>query len=411
MAVDVLIFRALALLGLAILVAIAARRLKLPYTVGLVLAGAGLAAARVDAGLALTHDLIFDVVLPPLLFEAALNLGWREFRRELVPVLALSTVGVLLCAGVVAGGLVYWIGWPIGSALVFGALISATDPIAVIALLKEAGASGRLRLVIESESLINDGTAAVLFTTILAWAAHDSSQSGPLAIAGAFLGVAGGGLFVGLAIGFLATLVAGRTDDHLVETALSAVAAFGSFLIAEHFHVSGVLATVAAGIVMGNLGVLGPVERPSFWMTQRGRSFVLEFWEFAAFLANSLVFLLIGSALAEVDFSREGWRTLAIGVLLTLLGRAIAVYPIGAALWPTRWAIPLKEQHFLWWGGLRGALALALALALPYDLPRREDILIVAFAVVAFSIVIQGLTAPFVLKALGLQGKKAEARA
>ena len=110
---DVLIFRALALLGLAILVAIAARRLKLPYTVGLVLAGAGLAAARVDAGLALTHDLIFDVVLPPLLFEAALNLHWRDVRRELVPVLALSTIGVLLCAAVVAAGLVYWLGWPI----------------------------------------------------------------------------------------------------------------------------------------------------------------------------------------------------------------------------------------------------------------------------------------------------------
>jgi len=406
MDVDVLIFRALALLGLAILVAIAARRLKLPYTIGLVFAGAGLAVSRIDAGVALTHDLIFDVVLPPLLFEAALNLGWREFRRELVPVLALATIGVLLCAGVVAGGLVYWVGWPIESALVFGALISATDPIAVIALLKEAGASGRLKLMIESESLINDGMAAVLFTTILAWAAHDPSQaSGPFPIAVAFAGIAGGGLLVGLAVGFIATLIAGRTDDHLVETALTAVAAFGSFLIAERLHASGVLATVAAGIVMGNLGVLGPQERPNFRLTQRGRTFVLEFWEFGAFLANSLVFLLIGSALAGVDFQREGWRMLALAVLLALLGRAAAVYPIGLAFSCSRWSIPFKEQHVLWWGGLRGALALALALALPYDIRYREDILIVAFAVVAFSIVIQGLTAPFLLKALGLAGR------
>jgi monovalent cation:H+ antiporter, CPA1 family len=407
---DVLIFRALALLGLAILVAIAARRLKLPYTIGLVLAGAGLAAARVDAGLALTHDLIFDVVLPPLLFEAALNLRWREFRRELVPVLALATIGVLLCAGVVAAGLVHWVGWPLESALVFGALISATDPIAVIALLREARASGRLRLLIEAESLINDGTAAVLFATILAWAAHDPSQaSGAFPVATAFLGIAGGGLLVGLAVGFVATLIAGRTDDHLVEAALSAVAAFGSFLIAERFHASGVLATVAAGIVMGNLGVLGPEERPNLRLTPRGRTFVLEFWEFAAFLANSLVFLLIGSALAGVDFGREGWRTLALGILLALLGRAAAVYPIGLLFIRSRWAIPFKEQHLLWWGGLRGALALALALALPPDLPHREDILIVAFAVVAFSIVVQGLTAPFALTALGLTATKGQA--
>ena len=164
---DVLLIRAFALLGLAILVALAARRLRLPYTVGLALAGAALAAFRVNAGLALTHDLIFDVVLPPLLFEAALNLHWSELKRDLAPVIALSTVGVALSACVVAGGMHAWLGWPIGSALVFGALIAATDPIAVIALLRESAITGRLRLLIEAESLVNDGAAAVLFTLIL----------------------------------------------------------------------------------------------------------------------------------------------------------------------------------------------------------------------------------------------------
>src|SRR6516225_5191478 len=154
---DVLIIRALALLGLAILVALAARRLRLPYTVGLVFAGAALAAFRVDTGLALTHDLIFDVVLPPLLFEAALNLNWDELKRDLAPVTVLSTAGVALCAAVVAGGLVYWLGWGLEPALAFGALIAATDPIAVIALLRESRAKGRLRLLIEAESLFNDG--------------------------------------------------------------------------------------------------------------------------------------------------------------------------------------------------------------------------------------------------------------
>ena len=400
---DVLVFRALALLGLAILVALAARRLRLPYTVGLVLAGAALAATRSQAGLALTHDLIFDVVLPPLLFEAALNLGWSDVRRDLVPVVALSTIGVALCALFVAGGLALWLGWRLESALVFGALIGATDPIAVIALLRESGVTGRLSLVIEAESLFNDGVAAILFTLILVWAAHDGGNAqNPLATLTTLVVVAGGGLAAGFSVGLIAVMIAGTSDDHLVETALTAVAAFGSFLVAEHLGASGVLATVVAGMTMGNLGVLTPKKRFGVSFTPHGRAFVLEFWEFAAFLANSLVFLLIGSAMATIDFAREGLAALALVIALALLGRAFAVYPICFAFARTRWAIPLNQQHLMWWGGLRGALALALALALPGDLPRRDDILISAFAVVAFSVIVQGLTAPVVLRALRL---------
>jgi Na+:H+ antiporter len=398
---DILLFRALSLLGLAILVALAARRLRLPYTVGLVLAGAALAATRSHAGLALTHDLIFDVVLPPLLFEAALNLRWSDLRRDLVPVVALSTIGVALCAAVVAGGLAALLGWPLESALVFGALISATDPISVIALLKESAVTGRLSLLIEAESLLNDGAAAVLFTLILIWTAHDPGNAqGALAAITTFIVVAGGGLAAGFGVGMIAVMIAGTSDDHLVETALTVVAAFGSFLIAEHFGASGVLASVAAGMTMGNLGVLMPKERFGLSITPHGRAFVLEFWEFAAFLANSLVFLLIGSAMATIDFAREGLLALTLVIALALLGRAVAVYPISFAFARTRWAIPLNQQHLMWWGGLRGALALALALALPADLPLRDDILISAFAVVAFSVIVQGLTAPLALKAL-----------
>lgn len=403
---DALLFRALGLLGLAILVALAARRFRLPYTVGLALAGAALAAFRVDTGLALTHDLIFDIVLPPLLFEAALNLNWNELKRVLAPVIVLSTVGVVLCAAVVAGGLVYWVGWEPEPALAFGALIAATDPIAVIALLRESRAKGRLRLMIEAESLLNDGAAAVLFALILAWARHDAaSAGGPFAAFVAFLVIAGGGVAVGLLVGLAAVLVAGSSDDHLVETALTAVAAFGSFLIAERFGASGVLAAVGAGLVLGNVGVLGRKGGHGLALTARGRAFVIEFWEFAAFLANSLVFILIGSALATIDYAREGVAALALAVALALFGRAVAVYPICLAFSPTRWAVPLREQHLLWWGGLRGALALALALALPPSLPRRDDILIAVFAVVAFSVIVQGLTAPLALRrAVGSNG-------
>ena len=397
---DVLLFRALSLLGLAILVALAARRLRLPYTVGLVLAGAAVAATRSHAGLALTHDLIFDVVLPPLLFEAALNVRWSDLKRDLLPVVALSTIGVALCAAVAAGGLVFGLGWPLESALVFGALISATDPIAVIALIKESRVTGRLSLLIEAESLFNDGAAAVLFTLILIWAAHNpGNMQDPLAAITTFVIVAGGGVAAGFSVGLIAVMIAGTSDDHLVETALTVVAAFGSFLIAEHFGASGVLASVVAGMTMGNLGVLMPKERFGLSITPHGRAFVLEFWEFAAFLANSLVFLLIGSAMATVDFAREGFLALTLVIALALLGRAAAVYPVCLAFLRSRWAIPLNQQHLMWWGGLRGALALALALALPADLPRRDDILISAFAVVAFSVIIQGLTAPLALKA------------
>jgi CPA1 family monovalent cation:H+ antiporter len=308
---------------------------------------------------------------------------------------------------VVAGGLARLLGWPIESALVFGALISATDPISVIALIKESRVTGRLSLLIEAESLFNDGAAAVLFTLILVWAAHDPGNAqGPLAALTTFVVVAGGGLAAGFGVGLIAVMIAGTSDDHLVETALTAVAAFGSFLIAEHFGASGVLASVAAGMTMGNLGVLMPRERFGLSLTPHGRAFVLEFWEFAAFLANSLVFLLIGSEMAIIDFAREGFFALTLAIALALLGRAVAVYPVSFAFARTRWAIPLNQQHLMWWGGLRGALTLALALALPADLPRRDDILISAFAVVAFSVIVQGLTAPIALKALRLGPKR-----
>jgi len=395
---EFLLTRTVALLGAAIVVAILARRLRLPYTVGLVLTGLGLALLRVDVGVGLTHDVIFDLILPPLLFEAALNLHWSELRRDLAPVLTLATLGVCLCALVVAAGLTMGLGWPLAPALVFGALIAATDPIAIIALLRETGVKGRLRLLIESESLLNDGVAALLFSLVVA-AMADAAAPTPWGVASQILLIGGGGLAVGIVCGAAAIFVAGRTDDHLVETALSAVAAYGSFLIADHFGSSGVLATVSAGLMMGNLGVLAEGAGP-FALSSQGRAFVLAFWEFAAFLANSFVFLMIGLALANVRV--RSFAELAIVIALALLGRAAAVYPLSLVFAGSRWKITLVQQHFLWWAGLRGALALALALALPPAMSYRDEVLVAAFGVVAFSVLAQGLTAGLWLKALGL---------
>ena len=384
-------------------VAIAARRLRLPYTVGLVLTGLALAFTGVETGLTLTHDVVFDLILPPLLFEAALNLHWRELRAELPLVLILSTLGVGLCALLVASGLTWGLRWPWGAAMTFGALIAATDPIAVIALLRETGVKGRLALLIESESLFNDGAAALLFTLVVGASALNSGATGWREIALQIALVGGGGVAIGLAVGGLAILMAGRSDDHLVETALTAVAAYGSFLTAEHLGASGVLATVCAGMVMGNLGVLAHDES-RFSLSVRGREFVLAFWEFSAFLANTFVFLMIGHALAGVR--THSVLELGAVVLLALAGRAAAVYPLGLALSRSRWRTTLAEQHFLWWGGLRGALALALALALPVGYPFRDDILAGAFGVVAFSVIVQGLTAGAALKLLGLSPRQ-----
>ena len=379
-----------ALLGVAMAVAILARRLALPYTVGLVTTGFALALARVDAGPGLTPEVVFDLILPPLLFEAALNLPWRELKADLAPTLSLATLGVGLGAGVVTAGLAYGLGWPWRPAFLFGALISATDPIAVIALLRERNVTGRIALMIEAESLLNDATAAILFGL--------ATLGGGVEVLPHLALTVGGGLGVGLGFAGLALVVAGRTDDHLVETAITTVAAYGAFLVAERLGASGVLATVTAGLTLGNVGVMSNAA-PALSLTPQGRQFVLAFWEFAAFVANSLVFLLIGLSLARVG-PRFGLGA-AVMVLLALAGRAAAVYPV-AALFGKR--IPANERHFLWWGGLRGALALALALSLPEQAPYRDQILSGAFAVAAFSILVQGLTAGAALRRLKLEG-------
>lgn len=384
------------LLVVAILVALLARRLRMPYTVGLVATGIASAPFTSKLGLTLSHDLIYLVILPPLLFEAAIAIHWHELRRDLVPVLVLSTVGVVISAVVVAAGMAGLLGWPLSAALLFGVLIAATDPVAVIALFKDLKVEGRLRLLVESESLFNDGVAAVLFVLVLAWAQMPASPPGILEVAIKLAAISGGGIAVGLLVGALVLLLAGRTLDHLVSAALTTVAAYGAFVAAEYFHFSGVLATVAAGLLIGNVAVLGQASRNPF--STQEREFVQGFWEFAAFIANSLIFLLIGVTVAQVPLLGLGWKSLVVGIGFVLLGRLLTVYPLCLLFARSRWAIAMHDQHVLWWGGLRGALALALALSLPASLPFAYEIRIAAFAVVIFSVLFQGLTMPLLLR-------------
>jgi CPA1 family monovalent cation:H+ antiporter len=387
---DIALGHTISLLGVAILVAMLARRLSLPYTVGLVVTGIGLAVTRLETGAMLTHDFILDVILPPLLFEAAINIHWRPLSRDMLLVLTLSTLGVIVSAAFVAAGMAFLLSWPAMPALVFGVLIAATDPIAVIALFKDIGVTGRLRLLVESESLFNDGVAAVLFGLTLTWtqSLQGASMSGAM-VALTLAKVAGGGVLIGIACGIVAIAFAWRTSDHLVETALTAVAAYG---------------TVAAGLLMGNLGVLIEDEGRAA-LSSQGREFVIAFWEFAAFIANSLVFLLIGLRVAGMAFADVGWAIVPVATLLVLAGRAVSVYPLCLPFARSRWAVPMREQHILWWGGLRGALALALALALPISLPFNNDILIATFGVVTFSVVVQGLTMPMLIRRLSASAR------
>jgi CPA1 family monovalent cation:H+ antiporter len=379
------------LLLIAAVVAMLTRRLRLPYSAGLVAAGMGLALLPFSPRLSLTKELLFTVLLPPLIFEAAFHLPWKPLRRDLSLILVLATAGVLLSASVTAVGMYYAAHWDWLSSLVFGALIAATDPVSVVATFREARAHGRLLLLVEAESLFNDGTAAVAFGAVVAWALGHSPT--PVEMTATILMMVGGGLLCGAVVGGAMLLLAGHTEDHLVEITFTTVAAYGSFLLAEHFHLSGVLATLTAGLMLGNLGPLGSISH-------RGREAVQAFWDYAAFVANSLVFLLIGMHEARQNFAAV-WLPAIAAILLVLLGRAVAIYPCCFLFSWSALRVSWRHQHILFWGGLRGALALALALGLPPEVPARESIITMSFAVVAFSVFVQGLTMTPLLRRIG----------
>jgi CPA1 family monovalent cation:H+ antiporter len=376
------------LLLVACLIAMLSRRLGLPYIVGLVVAGFLVALLPNSPNLPLSRDLIFNVLLPPLVFEAALQLDWRRFRDELPLTLTLAFFGVGIAAAVVAGGMHWLASWSWIGAGLFGVLIAATDPVSVIASFREMGCQPRVSMVVESESLLNDGVAAVGFAVLSAIAAGASPSAG--SVVPAFLWTLGGGVIVGLAVTGAILLVVGRTDDPLVEITLTTIAAYGSFLLAEHFHASGIISALTAGLLVGSFGTR--------LLSREGRNRVGGAWEYFAFLANSFVFILIGMNVANMPLHLLGSGAAAVAILLVLAGRGLSIYPLSALFRRSRWRLSAAYQHTLFWGGLRGALALALALAVPAEVPERNAIILTAFLVVAFSILVQGLTMPWLIK-------------
>ncbi len=373
------------------LVAILARRLHIPYTAGLVAAGIAITFLPLSVDAPLSKDILFKVLLPPLIFEAALYINWRELKDDLLPITTFATAGVLLSAGITAAIMHFAVGWTWAAAILLGVLIAATDPVSVIATFKEAKVEGRLRLLVEAESLFNDSTAAVAFVVALAFASGDAVGAGPAIWL--MLKSIVGGIVCGLAVAGAVLLIVWRTTDHLAELALTTIAAFGSFWLAEHFHMSGVLASMTAGLLIGNTTSFG-------FISSKGEDSIETFWEFAAFVANSIVFVLLGIYEAYQDFGPV-LITIGVAIAAVIIARAVAIYPLSAVFAGTRWKIDSRHQHILFWGGLRGALALALALSIPESFEYRQQIVLVTFGVVAFSVFVQGLTITPLLRLLG----------
>lgn len=377
----------LEILLVASVVAIVGRRIRIPYTVALVLAGVVLS-LRAPTDIQINPDLILALLVPPLVFEAAFHLDFKDLRDNLSTILLLAILGVVVNVALVTGVLSLSTEVELTTALVFGSIIAATDPVAVVAIFRKLGAPRRLEVLLEGESLMNDGTAIVIYSLVLS--ALETQQFSLLDGLFDFVLVAGGGISVGMILGWMVSRLISRVDDHLVETSLTTVLAFGAYLVAEELHVSGVLAVVAAGVVNGNIGPSG--------MSPTTKVAVFNFWEYAAFLANSAIFLMIGFQ-TDIPAMVTHWRAIVWAIVAVLVGRAVVIYGLarlGREI-PSRW------RHILFWGGLRGGIGLALALGLPAALGPDKDLEIaLTFGVVLFSILVQGTSMNFLFRRLGI---------
>ncbi len=419
--INLLVAIVLLLLLVASAVAVAARHLRIPYTVGLVLIGLAIAffspalftgetGSTIKQLLDISHnplipEIILGLLVPPLVFEAAYHIRVDDLKQDFWLIALLAIPGVVMTT-LLVGALVTWGSSlaPDGTritlkvAMVFGALVAATDPVAVVALFRRIGGPKRLQVLLEGESLFNDGTAIVMFYIMLAVAGvgglggMGQGEVTLLTDVTNFIRVAGGGAIVGIVLGLLSSQVISRIDDPLVETTLTTVLAFGSYLVAEQLHFSGILAVVAAGIVNGNVYSKG--------LSPTSRVVVFNFWEYLAFGANSIIFLLIGLAI-DLQLLIQNWQAIAIAILAVLLSRAVSIY--GFSIFGRR--IPGKWKHVLYWGGLRGAITLALALSIPnIGLVGQQRFLLqsMAFGVVLFTLLVQGFTMDGLVKRLKL---------
>lgn len=384
------------LLMVTAIVAISVKWVKLPYSIALVIVGLIIGVSHLLPPIELTPDLILLIFLPAVLFEASWNIQVSELKESWMPITVLATVGVVINTVIVAFGMHYLANVALGPAFLFGAMIAATDPISVLALFRKLGMDSGLTMLLEGESLFNDGTAVVLFKLVLAIVLTGASFS-VAGTAGSFLVVVLGGCATGALLGYAASRVTRLFDDHLLEITLTTILAYGSYLLAEHLKVSAVLSVVAAGVVIGNYG-----SRTG--MSAGTRMAVNSFWEYTAFLVNSLIFLLIGLQI-KFDLLVKYGVQIGVGILLVLIARVVVVYGLCPFIGKKSHKIPWEWRHMLFWGALRGSVCMALALSLPDTFAYREMITITTFGVVLFTLLIPGLTIQPLVKLLKMNLK------
>ncbi|MVO98591.1 cation:proton antiporter [Paenibacillus lutrae] len=391
----------LILLALSMGVIAVAKKINQPYSIALVMVGLLLGLIHVpvleEAEAFITQSNVFQAIiislfLPILLGDATLKLPFSHLREQSKPVIALAVGGTMLSFLIIALAMYGLLGLPLVVSFTFAALMSATDPISVISIFKSLGVPKKMVTIIEGESLFNDGIAVVLFQISslylltymeMGWA---GIGSGVLL----FLKFSLGGIAIGAVLGFLFSQLIRFYDDYPLEIAFSMLLFFGSYFIAEHFHVSGVIAVVVGGLIFGSYG--GRIG-----MSETTRMNINSFWDVITLVANSLIFLMIGLEIKHIDFA-DKWLLICAAILIVLIGRTVAVYVSMKFLT----SFPGSWKAILNWGGLKGSLSIALALSLPTTFEGRDNILVLTFSVVLFSLLVQGLTIKPLVKKLGL---------
>lgn len=362
----------------AFVAAVLSDKLRLSYTTILIVIGFALSFVSVPLGLhdlPLDRDIMLGLVVPPMIFEAAMRTRYEVFKTVHRTVFALAIFGVVVSALVSAAVLRIGLGLPLVAALAFGVIVSPTDPVSVVNLLKRVRAPERLTTILESEAYFNDATAVILYSVVLSFSAS------PVQSIGLFVYTFGGGVLVGLLVSAIAELLYRLITEPLAETTFTMVVMFGSYALAETLEVSGLVAVAIAGLYMGN-------RTMRVAMSDKTRETLTTFWEIATFMATSVAFLLLGLK-ADLWLLFTYAPLIIAAFLAILVSRFVSVYPIVGLTNLTGEKIPSSWTKVLAVAGLRGAVSVALALSLP-ESPFKETVVAMTFGVAILSLIVQG---------------------